>query len=307
MTRHDIDDDVRRLFGEPPEDPAAKDRARARLPVEIADHRVGSATRPARRRWGLRIAIVALACSTVLMLIVLPLSRPSSSALALGRLSQIASKVPPPTKSSYPAAVMQVFRVQNEIHLSGNSYALLIRSSIVNDLRPNGSVRRTETIESVAFAGDADEQAWAEAGRPALPQVGDEERDTLSVADLRWFNADAISSDPRQLLDAIRSGHVADWPTGDDQAFLLIGELLAQPGLSAEQRSSLYQAAASIPGVQLLGDQTDPVGRSGQGFSVESAGRQTIIIFDPDSGQPLATEGFYDGQLTEWNAFGARS
>src|SRR4051794_8243251 len=46
------------------------------------------------------------------------------------------------------------------------------------------------------------------------------------------FDPTAVSTDPDQLLAALRSGEVAPWSTGDDQTFLLIGDLLAQPGLS---------------------------------------------------------------------------
>jgi hypothetical protein len=53
--------------------------------------------------------------------------------------------------------------------------------------------------------------------------------------------------------------------------------------------------------VQLLGDQLDPLGRGGQGFSVPNGRGE--IIFNPMDGQALTSEIFTDGQLSEWTAF----
>jgi hypothetical protein len=52
--------------------------------------------------------------------------------------------------------------------------------------------------------------------------------------------------------------------------------------------------------VQLLGDQLDPLGRGGQGFSVPNGRGE--IIFNPMDGQALTSEIFTDGQLSEWTA-----
>jgi hypothetical protein len=181
--------------------------------------------------------------------------------------------------------------------------AASIRSSIATDVLPDGSEKRTETINDVSFASDADRATWLEVGRPNLPTVGDVQTQTLTPMQAAWFDAAAVSTDTNELLAALANDSIVERRPGIDQEFLLIGELLAQPGLTAAQRASLYRAAASLDGVELLGPTTDPVGRGGEGFAVTAGNDRAVLIFDPVTAAPLATEEYIDGQLVQWFAF----
>jgi RNA polymerase sigma-70 factor (ECF subfamily) len=71
-------------------------------------------------------------------------------------------------------------------------------------------------------------------------------------------------------------------------------------------RAALYQAAALIPGVKLLGTQTDPDGQSGLavGFPYPSGQIHSELIFDQQTGRMLSEE-YYDpsGKLVDWYAY----
>ncbi|HTY96758.1 MAG TPA: CU044_5270 family protein, partial [Solirubrobacteraceae bacterium] len=68
----------------------------------------------------------------------------------------------------------------------------------------------------------------------------------------------------------------------------LIGERLSWRGLSPAQRSDLFEIAATLPGVRLLGPLTDPFGRSGVGLAANDRGVGLEVVFDPSSSALLA-------------------
>jgi hypothetical protein len=308
----EIDEQVRRLYGEPPEDSHARERARLRLSegIERDSARPVAETRNGTRwRRALVLAVAALLVAVTATLLALPKASPPAE--ALDRLAQVAGQTAPPDARSFPAGQMQTFHLQAETHLgldgSAQTYSLLIRSSITTRVHADGSVERTDVLQDVGFASDSDRDTWVELGRPELPHAGDVHTETLSAKQAAWFNASAVSTDTEQLLANLANGSIAERTPGTDQEFLLIGELLAQPGLTAEQRASLYRAAGQLDGIELLGPTTDPVGRGGDGFAITIGNRRVVIVFDPTTAAPLATEDYTDGQLVGWNAFSTRN
>jgi hypothetical protein len=306
---HEIDEQVRSFYGEPPVDPDARERALARLREEIRRTSSAPAPPPERRRRPRRKLAVALAAMAALViataLLVLP--QRSSPAAALDRLAQVAGQIAPPDAGSFPAGQMEVLRQSVETHISPDNtydtYTLFIRSSITTDVLSDGGEKRTETIRDVSFASNADRATWVEVGRPDLPKIGDVQRQMLTPKQAAWFDAAAVSADTNELLTALANDSIVERRPGTDQEFLLIGELLAQPGLTADQRASLYRAAASLDGVEQLGPTSDPVGRGGEGFAVTAGNDRAVLIFDPITAAPLATEEYIDGQLVQWYAF----
>ena len=70
-------------------------------------------------------------------------------------------------------------------------------------------------------------------------------------------------------------------------------------------RAALYQALPLIPGVKLLGPQTDSTGQSGLGVGFYKDGQvDTQLIFDQQTGR-LLYEAYYDanGNLETWTAY----
>ncbi|WP_330331009.1 CU044_5270 family protein [Streptomyces sp. NBC_00536] len=98
---------------------------------------------------------------------------------------------------------------------------------------------------------------------------------------------EGLSTDPDRLLETIYAdarlnhGEGSGSTTGPDQeAFVAIGDLLrtveAPPGVSA----ALYRAAARIPGVVLVPQATDAIGRPGVAVARVHNGERTEWIFD---------------------------
>jgi len=232
------------------------------------------------------------------------LEGPSATAHAFERYSDLAASTPAPTSTDYPADQVESMRVVGHTEVgSGTEFEIAIRSTIDRRLQGDGSVRTVETVQDVSFLTEEDRQTWIQLGRPDIPQQGDV---TAAVAPVdNGFNIDAISTDPATLLEALRSGEIADPPPGDDQTFLLIADLLTEPGLSAEQRAALYQAAGSLDGVRFLEAATDPLGRTGEAFSLTGDGEETVVVVDPQTAAPLATEVLQNDRPIQWTAFDA--
>ncbi|MET9698973.1 CU044_5270 family protein [Streptomyces sp. NPDC006529] len=99
---------------------------------------------------------------------------------------------------------------------------------------------------------------------------------------------ESLPTDPDRLLELIYAdarrnhGGGSGSTTGPDQeAFVAIGDLLrtveAPPGLSA----ALYRAAARIPGVVLVPESTDALGRTGVAVARVHHAERTEWIFEP--------------------------
>jgi hypothetical protein len=110
----------------------------------------------------------------------------------------------------------------------------------------------------------------------------------------------ALSTDPSTLLQQI---HQLDAPSADAtpaEEFTNIGDALREIPIPPASRALLYQAVALIPGVQLMGPQTNPTGQSGLGVGYYQDGKlQSELIFDQQTARLLG-ERTYDqaGKLT---------
>ena len=72
------------------------------------------------------------------------------------------------------------------------------------------------------------------------------------------------------------------------QELFTISQLLQLP-LTADVRAALYRVAASLPGVRYDGTARDALGRTGVAVSVGPRSHELRMIFDPNTGELLAT------------------
>lgn len=140
-------------------------------------------------------------------------------------------------------------------------------------------------------AGDArfpsarDRRAWIEAGRPSLPGG-----DTFEDRDGGGIERSRLSTDPDELLEQLQH----DAEDGDHGNAYIFSELIAdhlrEPGVNPKQRAALYEVAARLSGIELVGPRTDREGRRGTAFaSKDDEGRNRVtLIIDPDTGVLLA-------------------
>lgn len=110
----------------------------------------------------------------------------------------------------------------------------------------------------------------------------------------------SLSTDPATLLQQIRNLGAPDGPNTPAERFGLVAGALTETPIPPAVRAVLYQAVALIPGVQLMGPQTDPTGQAGLGVGYYENGRlQSELIFDQQTARLLSELNYdTDGTLT---------
>ena len=297
----DLRKELRRALGDPPSDPSARQRALVRLRAEMQEaHTPPSGSRSGSKR--IRIAVAALVSLTTLLGVIgfASLEHPAA-AEELDRLAH-ANLTWARGRDLSHVRIEQMGTSGYTSLDDGSSFTMVVRSLLSRTLNDDGSVHQTVRVLSAEFASAQDRATWQAMGSPKRAQVGDVAADDF---DTRIYDLDAVSTDPETLLRALQDGSVSGDPLDDEQLFETIGSLFGEPGLTPEQRVTLYQVVGMLDGVDLLGETTDPLGRVGVGFSTVVGSSQQILIFDRNTGQLLATQDFYidDPSLRwEWQA-----
>jgi hypothetical protein len=118
---------------------------------------------------------------------------------------------------------------------------------------------------------------------PPLPRAGQVDDSMLSGAAI--LDASELPTDPATLRRMIEAREIrgVEGPPGEAETFSLIGDMLRESYLPAAVRAAIYQLTAELPGVELLGEVDDPVGRPGTGiaFTDHKRGTRHELIFDP--------------------------
>ena len=283
---------IRQAFDGSPDDPDAVDRARSRLLDAIHTEEV---RRRRRRRLALPAAatIALVVVAALVVALVGPPGRSTAAAAELRRLASIASSahVPDLAEGEYLLVASEELRREASVFLGTDvSFTVVSRLRLWTWIAGDGSsFRRTEVLSS-GFRSDADRRSWEQAGRPDVPQAGDIREERSSEGGYFWVDMSSLPRDPTELLAALRSGSVVPRSPGDDQVFLLIGDLMAQGDTPPDLRASLFEAAARLEGIQEAGEVTDPLGRVGIGLTVDGASLRTQLVFDPETADLLASE-----------------
>jgi hypothetical protein len=295
---------TRRILGETADDPAALERIRQRLREGVAEE--GRRGRPPR--WS-RLLPVAAALGLIAMLavvVVVPSAREAAAAELrhLGRITS-AQKELTPEAGQFLLIRSEDQRLESFRGVGIDvSFDRITRLSISTWVAPEGSGFRQELVRSSRFASEADRMAWIDAHTPDF----ETDREYPFPPDQSPIHDVAgLPAAPDRLLDLLRSGAIVERPPGDDQVFIVIGELLAQGVAPPAVRAALFEVAARLEGVRLVGEVEDPLGRPGTGVSLEGPTYDTRLVFDPDSAQLLAIE-LYEmdvegtDRLTSWTA-----
>jgi hypothetical protein len=244
------------------------------------------------------LAAASLAAAIVTIAAVLGVSLSggaSAAASELRRLGSIASTTPglQPVEGKYVLARSEEVRPESDTDLAtGTTYTVLTHLETQTWIAADGSGFRRTVVRDAELATPADVAAWEAVGRPELPQAGDVRVERYGLGEAPWFDVDALPTDADRLEDTLRSGDPIPWPTDDADVFHLIGELLAQGDASPQLRAALFEVAARLDAVELLGDATDPVGRRGIGLALDGAEHRTRLVFDPTTSQALSIESY---------------
>jgi len=107
---------------------------------------------------------------------------------------------------------------------------------------------------------------------------------------------------PAALKEIAKLSPADDAPSTYDYvvaAFQLVGD---RHGTSPEVLRATWQFLSGLPGIRLIGDVTDPLGRPGQAVAVNGgANREGVgieLIVNPDTGRPLAVVHYRDGDVS---------
>lgn len=168
-------------------------------------------------------------------------------------------------------------------------------------LGSKGSGRVREVSGKASLLSARQRAAWVAAGSPRLPRAGRVSTKSFGkygLGGLYFSRLSRLPTEPHRLrrwIEAHRSlgsGLTSAGTTstglpplksGHAPVFGAIGSLLGDTFARPKLRAALYRVASELPGVQLLGTVTDPVGRKGVGVAYTDAthGERLELIFDP--------------------------
>jgi hypothetical protein len=244
-----------------------------------------------RSRWARRLAVAAVAAALIGAgsVVLRPGSAggPSTALAAeMSRLATVAANQPDPLVpgvGQYLYTDSQEAYTSTTVQPNGGSYTALVPETRQIWIGPDGSGRLYETYGTAVFLSPQDQANWVAAGSPSLsfsPTNQTFGPDGLSDGPT---NLSSLPTNPAALAALINSRKVEGGPPGPAESFAQIGDLLRETDASPALRSALYEVAATLPGVQLLGSVTDHSGRAGVGIAYTSAGGQHELIFDPST------------------------
>jgi hypothetical protein len=106
------------------------------------------------------------------------------------------------------------------------------------------------------FPTAADRNAWIAAGRPQVYPPEDSGK-------LPPSPRPRLPADPQALYAKIHGQAIGHGNGTEPEMFTLVADAMRESGASPALRAALYEVAARIPGVELLGPATDRIGRPG--------------------------------------------
>jgi hypothetical protein len=148
----------------------------------------------------------------------------------------------------------------------------------------DGSGRIRENVGEPIFLSEADRAAFEASGSTPFAlneDFGPGGLEPQLANALLPTDVDLLREEVRQRAEASHP-----WPRTDSQMFVVIRDLLRAPLTPPDVRAALFEVAAGLPGIELLGEMDDRVGRPGvavamTAFPFTPWHRQEIVIFDP--------------------------
>ena len=149
-------------------------------------------------------------------------------------------------------------------------------------LGPEGG-RLYETSGTPRFLTAGDRERWLADGRPRLTEAPSETR-------LPPAPPLDLPSQPNALYDRLEHDATGHGSGTYSEMFTLVGDSLRETSTTPAQRAALYEVAARIPGVELVGRVRDSAGRSGVAVAMTDDGIRSQLVFDPKTSALLAEE-----------------
>jgi hypothetical protein len=273
---------VRELYPDPqPAAPETRERARLALVARIERRRRRRVLMPA-----LGLAIAA-AAAVVALVGVGNEAGIDTGAAAVLRDAAAKAKAQRPLPPLGHGRVLYVKSVDAYLNTwaDGASFSALVPHVREIWHGPEGGLLVTSTGEP-EFLSARDHQRWLAAGRPNLREDG------VGRTALERQDSSDLPTDVDALFARLEDEARGHSDGTHRQMFTRLGDHLRETNISPRQRAALYEVAARIPSVELVGRVRDPVGRSGVAVAMDYPSdriRKTLVI-DPESGVLLAEE-----------------
>lgn len=258
------------------------DEARARARERLARHIERA---PSTRRRRLLILAVVLAAAVAVAAFASIGGRGTGRASAAPLLQRMAS-VARVQKAQQPLTAGH-FEYSKWIvgYLSGGDGWHALNPGVRESwIAPNGSGFLHERWHKPTFPSAADKAGWIAAGRPQVNPREDSGK--LPPSPRRH-----LPTDPDELYTTIHDAAAGHGNSTDAEMFTLVADALRDPA-SPALRAALYNVAARIPGVELVGPAADRLGRHGVAVaSVDGKIHERhVLIFDPRTSALLGEE-----------------
>jgi hypothetical protein len=178
-------------------------------------------------------------------------------------------------------------------------WGALVRTSREIWIRADGSGRIRQQSQPPVFLAPADRARWIAAGSPSLAGLSESYDRRFAPGGLAYpldidgfHQAELLSmaNDPDALAAAIRAEAEKNSNPLGWEMLVIVSDLLGESAAPPALRASLYQVAAEIPGIQLVGTVTDRAGRKGIAVAASREDQQHELIFDPRTSALLAVE-----------------
>ncbi|HMJ01192.1 MAG TPA: CU044_5270 family protein [Gaiellaceae bacterium] len=257
-------------------------------PVEASPQARRIRVRTHRRRWLAMPALAAAAGAFAVAILVTSGGRGTASAAAasLEKAATVArvqpSLVPNHHQYVYTKSINAYTDTVVPVAGVATSFTALVPHVRELWLGPAGG-RLYETAGTPEFLTAQDRERWVAAGRPELGSGPSE--DNLPPA--RPLD---LPSDPDVLYARLKRDAAGHGSGLYREMFTLVGDSLRETAATPAQRAALYQVAARLPGVELVGSVTDSIGRAGVAVAMSDQGIRFSLIFDPDTSALLGEE-----------------
>jgi hypothetical protein len=252
---------------------------------------------------------------------------PSAAAAVLTQAATTAGNQPPVVLGPGQYLYSETRTLQSTTWALGNNepswqFDTTQDETVQNWEAADGSGRELITYNGpVQFTTPASREGWVLSGKPSIASptnTSSGQLDTPLIASSRVGVAvptrdgtpgeqpaedSSLPTDANALRRVIQAGgsgippsvaaNISD-PSTPAGTFGTAAEILETPatGISPALRSALFQVMANVPGVRLLGQATDRVGRSGTEIAspIDSFGFRFEIVIDRSTGQLLQTQ-----------------
>jgi hypothetical protein len=267
-----------------------------RLLADIVAGRRGPSLGPPRagawKRWVAPIAAALVAIVSISVAVQQIGERPASARELLRRTADVAAAAGAPSAEGTFLYTKVEKEQINTMREGVAAWSVVVPSVEENWVAVDGSGRLRSLIGEPLFLGPRDRDRWEASGRPEIPSGTSD--DTFPPGSLEYEDTTVLPTDPgplaRTLEDQVTSENLPEAVA----VFNRVGELLSRSDAPPALRAALYRVASRLPGVELIGETTDPEGRAGVavGMTYEESGSavRVLMVFEPDTSVLLAQE-----------------